>query len=53
MPYVENEIFKKNPFASLGQAAGGPAMQIAVEKGRKNRADISSASAANTATPTA
>src|SRR6476620_12417370 len=37
MPYVENEIFKKNPFASLDQTGVGQLMQIAVEKGRKTR----------------
>jgi len=40
MPYVENEIFKKNPFASLDQTGVGQLMQIAVEKGRKTRPDI-------------
>jgi pyruvate,orthophosphate dikinase len=40
MPYVENEIFKKNPFASLDQIGVGQLMQIAVEKGRKSRPDI-------------
>ena len=35
MPYVENEIFKKNPFASLDQIGVGQLMQIAVEKGRQ------------------
>ena len=35
MPYVENEIFKKNPFATLDQTGVGQLMQIAVEKGRK------------------
>src|SRR4051812_26794472 len=40
MPYVENEIFKKNPFASLDQTGVGQLMQIAVEKGRKSRPDI-------------
>ena len=34
MPYVENEIFKKNPFATLDQTGVGQLMQIAVEKGR-------------------
>jgi pyruvate,orthophosphate dikinase len=40
MPYIENEIFKKNPFASLDQTGVGQLMQIAVEKGRKSRPDI-------------
>jgi pyruvate,orthophosphate dikinase len=40
MPYVENEIFKKNPFASLDQTGVGQLMQIAVEKGRKSRPHI-------------
>ncbi|HEV2806732.1 MAG TPA: pyruvate, phosphate dikinase [Chthoniobacterales bacterium] len=40
MPYVENEIFKKNPFASLDQTGVGQLMQIAVEKGRTSRPDI-------------
>ena len=40
MPYIENEIFKKNPFASLDQTGVGQLMQIAVEKGRKSRPKI-------------
>jgi pyruvate,orthophosphate dikinase len=40
MPYVENEIFKKNPFATLDQTGVGQLMQIAVEKGRRSRANI-------------
>ncbi len=40
MPYTENEIFKKNPFATLDQTGVGQLMQIAVEKGRKTRPDI-------------
>jgi pyruvate, orthophosphate dikinase len=40
MPYVENEIFKKNPFASLDQTGVGQLMQMAVEKGRKSRPQI-------------
>jgi len=40
MPYVENEIFKKNPFASLDQTGVGQLMQIAVEKGRSSRPNI-------------
>ncbi|MDQ6656461.1 MAG: PEP-utilizing enzyme, partial [Verrucomicrobiota bacterium] len=37
MPYVEAEIFKKNPFASLDQTGVGQLMEIAVEKGRRTR----------------
>jgi pyruvate,orthophosphate dikinase len=40
MPYIENEIFKKNPFASLDQTGVGQLMQMAVEKGRKSRPGI-------------
>ena len=40
MPYVENEIFKKNPFATLDQTGVGQLMQIAVEKGRRSRPKI-------------
>ncbi|HEV2843035.1 MAG TPA: pyruvate, phosphate dikinase [Chthoniobacterales bacterium] len=40
MPYVENDIFKKNPFATLDQTGVGQLMQIAVEKGRRSRANI-------------
>ncbi|MGH9062200.1 MAG: putative PEP-binding protein, partial [Acidimicrobiales bacterium] len=38
--YVENEIFKKNPFATLDQAGVGKLMQMAVDLGRKTRPDI-------------
>ena len=38
--YTENEIFKKNPFASLDQTGVGQLVQIAIEKGRKTRPDI-------------
>jgi pyruvate,orthophosphate dikinase len=34
MPYTENEIFKKNPFATLDQTGVGQLMQTAVTKGR-------------------
>ena len=34
MPYTENEIFTKNPFASLDQTGVGQLMEIAVAKGR-------------------
>ena len=40
MPYVENEIFKKNPFATLDTAGVGQLMQIAVDKGRSSRPKI-------------
>ena len=40
MPYVENEIFKKNPFATLDQTGVGQLMQIAVDKGRSSRPNI-------------
>ncbi|MCA1659836.1 MAG: hypothetical protein LC642_04745 [Verrucomicrobiaceae bacterium] len=40
MPYVENDIFKKNPFATLDQTGVGQLMQIAVEKGRSTRPKI-------------
>ena len=39
-PYVENEIFKKNPFASLDQVGVGQLVKIAIEKGRSTRPDI-------------
>ena len=38
--YTENEIMKKNPFASIDQTGVGQLMQIAVEKGRKTRPGI-------------
>jgi pyruvate,orthophosphate dikinase len=40
MPYVENEVFKKNPFASLDQVGVGQLMEIAIAKGRKTRPGI-------------
>ena len=40
MPYIENEVFKKNPFASLDQVGVGELVKIAIEKGRKTRPDI-------------
>jgi phosphohistidine swiveling domain-containing protein len=40
MPYTENEIFKKNPFATLDQTGVGQLMQIAVDKGRSSRPGI-------------
>ena len=38
--YVENEVFTKNPFASLDQSGVGHLVKIATEKGRKTRPDI-------------
>ena len=40
VPYTENEIFKKNPFASLDQTGVGQLMKMAVEKGRSTRPKI-------------
>jgi len=40
MPYTENEVFKKNPFASLDQVGVGQLVKIAIEKGRQTRPDI-------------
>jgi pyruvate,orthophosphate dikinase len=40
MPYIENEIFKKNPFASLDQVGVGSLVKTAIEKGRQTRPDI-------------
>ena len=40
MPYTEDEVFKKNPFATLDTTGVGQLMEIAVEKGRKTRPDI-------------
>ncbi len=40
MPYVENEIFKKNPFATLDTVGVGQLMKMAVEKGNKTRPGI-------------
>ncbi len=40
MPYVENEIIKKNPFATLDQVGVGQLMKMAVEKGRSSRPGI-------------
>ncbi len=39
-PYIEVEIVKKNPFASIDQTGVGQLMQIAIEKGRKTRPGI-------------
>jgi pyruvate,orthophosphate dikinase len=38
--YTENEVFKKNPFATLDQEGVGQLMKIAIEKGRSTRKDI-------------
>jgi pyruvate,orthophosphate dikinase len=38
--YTENEIVKKNPFASIDQAGVGQLIQIAAEKGNKTRPGI-------------
>ncbi len=40
LPYTENEIFKKNPFATLDQAGVGQLVTTAIEKGRKTRPKI-------------
>jgi pyruvate,orthophosphate dikinase len=37
MPYTENEIFKKNPFATLDQTGVGQLMRMASDKGRGAR----------------
>jgi pyruvate,orthophosphate dikinase len=38
--YAEQEIVKKNPFATIDQAGVGQLMQIAVERGRRTRPEI-------------
>ncbi|MFO1483885.1 MAG: pyruvate, phosphate dikinase [Verrucomicrobiaceae bacterium] len=40
MPYTENEIFKKNPFATLDQTGVGQLIKIAIQKGRTTKPDI-------------
>ena len=40
MPYTENEIFKKNPFATLDQTGVGQLMRTAIEKGRSTNPGI-------------
>jgi pyruvate, orthophosphate dikinase len=40
MPYTENDVFAKNPFATLDATGVGQLMEIAVEKGRRTRPDI-------------
>jgi len=37
---VENEIFKKNPFATLDQVGVGQLMKMAIDKGRSTRPNI-------------
>ena len=39
-PYIELEIVKKNPFATIDQTGVGELMRIAVEKGRSTRPNI-------------
>jgi len=38
--YTENEVFKKNPFATLDQDGVGQLIKIAIEKGRKTNPNI-------------
>ncbi|XHR31317.1 MAG: pyruvate, phosphate dikinase [Chthoniobacteraceae bacterium] len=38
--YIDNEIVKRNPFATIDQGGVGQLMAIAVEKGRQTRPDI-------------
>ena len=38
--YTENEVFKKNPFATLDQEGVGQLIMIAIEKGRKTNPKI-------------
>ena len=38
--YTENEIFKRNPFATLDQTGVGQLMEIAIAKGRATRPGI-------------
>jgi pyruvate,orthophosphate dikinase len=40
MPYIENEVFKKNPFATLDATGVGQLMETAVTKGRATRPNI-------------
>jgi pyruvate,orthophosphate dikinase len=40
MPYTENEIFAKNPFATLDQTGVGQLVETAIEKGRMTRPKI-------------
>ncbi|MCX8512921.1 MAG: pyruvate, phosphate dikinase, partial [Chthoniobacteraceae bacterium] len=38
--YIENEVFSKNPFATLDQSGVGQLVKIAIEKGRATRPNI-------------
>ena len=40
IPYTENEIYKKNPFATLDQTGVGQLIETAVAKGRSTRKNI-------------
>ncbi|MFA6457525.1 MAG: putative PEP-binding protein, partial [Bacteroidota bacterium] len=40
VPYVEKDIYAKDPFEAIDQAGVGELMKIAVEKGRKTRQRI-------------
>ena len=40
MPYIESEVFAKNPFATLDATGVGQLMQTAVTKGRSTRPNI-------------
>jgi pyruvate,orthophosphate dikinase len=40
MPYIESEVFSKNPFASLDTTGVGQLMETAVTKGRSTRPNI-------------
>ena len=40
LPYVENDVFAKNPFVTLDTTGVGQLMEIAVANGRKTRPDI-------------
>jgi pyruvate,orthophosphate dikinase len=40
MPYIESDVFSKNPFATLDATGVGQLMQTAVTKGRGTRPDI-------------
>ncbi len=39
-PYIENEVYQKNPFASLDQVGVGQLIRMAVEKGNATRPGI-------------
>jgi pyruvate,orthophosphate dikinase len=40
MPYIESDVFSKNPFATLDVTGVGQLMQTAVTKGRSTRPKI-------------